>query len=314
MGVKIIIDPPYSLDIMSAKELGQIHTVNYSQAIAFGDTTPSNFINVDLPGQLTEQLQTMVRAGTYHKVVGIDMTLDTVGTLGGGQITGYIRYYAPTRGRCEAFRSAFKAMKQQMANQGVNTRTNPLYDFRAPLNEFSHSNGVFPNRATLDGKEGLALYNSATPGASIFGVHNDTVRPVFTDAVGELYPQGFDTLLANTDDGNATDFVLNDTVPFTGNMNSASVDYEEIPFMLTWTPDSTDLAIGWMWRPDPALFLAVLCGQMSIVIEEANYDGGNEQGINLNVAVMVSGWKSIMGDPSKKSRRKSSSKKRGSKK
>ena len=201
---------------MSAKELGQIHTVNYSQAITFGSSTPQNFINIDLPGQLTEQLQTMVRAGTYHKVVGIDMTLDTVGVLGGGQITGYLRYYAPTKGRCQAFRSAFKAMKQQMSNQGVNTRTNPLYDFRAPLNEFSHTNGVFPNRATLDGRSGLALYNQSNPGASIFDVHNDTVRPVYTDTAGELFSPGFDTLLANLDEGNATDFVLNDTVPFQG--------------------------------------------------------------------------------------------------
>ncbi len=293
---------------MSAKELGQIHTVNYSQAVAFGSATPQNFVNVDLPGQLTEQLQTMVRAGTYHKVVGIDMTLDTVGTTGGGQITGYIRYYAPTRGRCAAFRGAFKAMKEQMSNQGVNTRTNPLYDFRAPLNEFSHTSGAFPNRATLDGREGLALYNSGTPGASIFDVHNRSVQPQYTGTAGELFPDGFDTLLANQDEGNATDFVLNDTIPFTGNRDAASLEYEEIPFMLTWTPDSTDFAVNWNWRPDPALFLAVLCGQMSIVIEEVNYDGGNDQGLNLNIAVMVSGWKSIMGDLSK--RKRSNSKKK----
>ncbi len=301
---------------MSAKELGQIHTVNYSQAIASGTTTPLNFVNVDLPGQLTEQLQTMVRAGTYHKVVGIDMTLDTVGTVGGGQITGVIRYYAPTRGRCAAFRGAFKAMKEQMANQGVNTRTNPLYDFRAPINEFAHSSGVFPNRATLDGREGLALHNSANPGASIFGVHNESVQPQYTGTAGELFPQGFDTLLANEDEGNATDFVLNDAIPFTGNRDAASLEYEEIPFMLSWTPDSTDLAISWMWRPDPALFLAILCGQMSIVIEEANFDQ-SATGLNLNVAVMVSGWKSIMGDPSRKkgsSKSKMSSSKKGVKK
>lgn len=309
MGVKIIIDPPYSLDIMSAKELGQIHTVNYSQQITFGSSTPQNFINIDLPGQLTEQLQTMVRAGTYHKVVGIDMTLDTVGTLGGGQITGYLRYYAPTKGRCEAFRSAFKAMRQQMSNQGVSTRTNPLYDFRAPLNEFAHTNGVFPNRATLDGREGLALYNSANPGASIFDVHNDTVRPLYTDTAGELYSAGFDTLLASQAEGNITDFVMNDTVPFTGNRSTASTEYEEIPFMLTWTPDSTDFAVNWNWRPDPALFLAILCGQISMVIEEANYDGGNTSGLNLNVAVMVSGWKSIMGEPGSRSKSKRKMKK-----
>ncbi len=295
---------------MSAKELGQIHTVNYSQAVTSTDTYPRNSILVDLPGQLTEQLQTMVRAGTYHKVVGIDMTLDTVGTQGGGQITGYIRYYAPTRGRCEAFRSAFKAMKEQMQNQGVNTRTNPLYDFRAPINEFAHASGAFPNQATLDGKDGLALYNSASEGHSIFGVHNRSVEPQYTGTTGDLFADGFDTLLASDSEGNSTDFVLNDTIPYTGNRHAASIEYETIPFMLSWTPDTTDLSLFWNWRPDPALYLAVLCGQMSIVIEELNVDG-DASAVNLNVAVMVSGWKSIMGNPEKKrsSKKKSRSKK-----
>ncbi len=291
---------------MSAKELGQIHTVNYSQTVDSSSSYPRRSINVDLPGQLTEQLQTMVRAGTYHKVVGIDMTLDTVGTVGGGQITGFFRYYSPTRGRCAAFRGAFKAMKEQMANQGVNTRTNPLYDFRAPINAQTADSGVFPNRATLDGRTGLALYNQTDPGASIFGVHNESVRPQYTGTAGELFPQGFDTLLANEDEGNATDFVLNDVIPFSGNRDTASTEYEEIPFMLSWTPDSSDLAINWNWRPDPALFLAVLCGQLQCVIEEVNVDGGASV-LNLNVAIMVSGWKSIMGDPMKK---KSSSRKK----
>ena len=160
---------------MSAKELGQIHTVNYRQeipSVAEGGTFPMELINVDLPGQLTEQLQTLVRCGTYHKVVGMDMTLDTVGTTGGGQITGRIRYFAPTKGRCAAFRGAFKAMKEQMKNQGVSTVTNHLYDFRAPLNNNTHQNSPFPNQATLDGTLGLALYDSANFGASIFDVHN----------------------------------------------------------------------------------------------------------------------------------------------
>jgi hypothetical protein len=290
-----------------AKELGQIHTVNYSQAIT-NTGAAQNAINVDLPGQLSEQLQTIIRAGTYHKCVGIDMTLDTVGTVGGGQITGYIRYYAPTKGRCEAFRGAFKAMKEQMKTQGVDTRTNPLYDFKAPLNEFSHLSGPFPNRATLDGTNGLALYNQTVLGASIFDVHNRNVQPTFTGAAGDMFQPGFDTLLQSSA---GTDFVLNDAVPFTGNRNTASTEYEMIPFMLTWTPDTTDLAVVWNWRPDPALFLAILCGQMSIVVEEVNLDGSPSPApaVNLNVAVMVSGWKSIMGDPSKRKSRKSSSKK-----
>ncbi len=287
-----------------AKELGQIHTVNYTQALT-NTGTAQNAINVDLPGQLSEQLQTIVRCGTYHKVVGIDMALDTVGTDGGGQITGRIRYYAPTKGRCEAFRGAFKAMKEQMKTQGIETHTNPLYDFRAPLNDLTHLNGAFPNRATLDGSEGLALYHTTAAGSSIFEVHNANVRPTMTGSSANLFQPGFDTLLQSS---SGTDFVLNDTIPFTGDRNTASLEYEEIPFMLSWTPDTTDLAINWNWRPDPALFLAVMCGQMSVLVEEVNLDGG-AAGVNLNVAVMVSGWKSIMGDPSKRKSRSRTSRK-----
>ena len=55
--VESIKDPlhvPYDM----AKELGQIHVVNYTQAVGTGG--PFNAINVDLPGQLTEQLQTIL--------------------------------------------------------------------------------------------------------------------------------------------------------------------------------------------------------------------------------------------------------------
>jgi hypothetical protein len=195
-------------------------------------------------------------------------------------------------------------MKEQMKTQGVDTRTNPLYDFKAPLNELSHLSGAFPNRATLDGTNGLALFNSTVPGASIFDVHNRNVQPTFTGTAGEMFQPGFDTLLQTTA---GTDFVLNDAVPFTGNRNTASTEYEQIPFMLTWTPETTDLAISWNWRPDPALFLAILCGQMSVVVDQVELDG-TASAVNLNVAVMVSGWKSIMGDPSKRSRSRSKKK------
>jgi hypothetical protein len=193
-------------------------------------------------------------------------------------------------------------MKEMMNIQGVETQSNLLYDFRAPLNELSHLSGSFPNRATLDGTNGLALYNATTPGASIFDVHNRNVRPQYTQGTSLIFQPGFDTLLQTSA---GTDFVLNDTIPFTGNRDVASTEYETIPFMLSWTPDTTDIAIQWNWRPDPALFLAVLCGQMSVVVEEVNVDGGATS-INLNVSVMVSGWKSIMGDPNRKSKSRKS--------
>jgi hypothetical protein len=82
--------------------------------------------------------------------------------------------------------------------------------------------------------------------------------------------------------------------------------------MLSWTPDSTDIATSLEWRPDPALFLAVMCGQLQVRIEEVNLDGTPDPAtaLNVKVATMVSGWKSIMGnpDPGRKSRSKKNKK------
>ncbi len=286
-----------------AKSLGQIHVVNSEVTVS----TAGDKFNIDLPGQLTSQLQTMVRAGTYHKVVGIDMTLkNTVGLAGGGQVAGHLRYFAPTHGRCSAFRAAFRSMADVMKAQGLTMRDNPMYDFRVPIHNDTTLN-TFSNGATLDGSTALGL-NHTTSTASVFGVHNENQQPRYTGSSGNLYNGGFKTLLQ--DPATGTDFVLNDAVPFTGDRNFASQDYEEIPFTLSWTPGSTDLAIEWMWRPDPALFLAVLCGQFQMVIDEIDKDGGVPT-LDIDVAVSVSGWKSIMGNPNRKKR---SSKKSASKK
>lgn len=293
-----------------AKELGQIHTVNYTQRVTFGGAVAQNAILVDLPGQLTSQLQTLIRWGTYHKVVGIDITLDRlqgfpVGATRGGQVSGYIRYYAPTKGRCEAVRGAFDAMKTVMKNQGISMSDNRMYDFKAPINEEIHLSGDFENQATLDGVSGLALFNSSNPPASIFNVHNESVRPV-QDSTADLFSSGFSTL-QNPVGG--TDFVLNDTVAYSGNRDGASTEYETIPFQCTYDPDSGNVTT-FQWRPDPALYLAILCGQMSVVVQNIEFDGEPTPttGLDLNLSVMVSGWKSIMSKP--KSRRSKSSKKK----
>ncbi len=281
-----------------AKSLGQIHTVNVSDSIT---SAPGPRTNIDLPGILTNQLNHMVRCGNYFKVVGIDMGLATGGTAGGGQITGHIRYYAPTRGRCEAFKGAFRSMAEQMKMQGVSMRDNKQYDFRTPINEHQDSNNVFANNATLDGSTELCLNHTTSPGASVFGVHNESVQPTnAATAAGDLFDSGFDTLLQSAAGG--ADFVLNDTATWSGNPDFAQTEYEEIPFMLTWTPDSTDLVTNFQWRPDPALYLAVLCGQLQIYVEEVEFDGGGND-LELEIAVHVSGWKSIMGNPDKKRRK-----------
>ncbi len=289
---------------MSPKSLGMIHTVNYNVAVTPSDT-PGAIVNIDLPGQLTEQLNRMVRQGNFFKCVGIDMTLDTVGTQGGGQVSGFLRYFAPTRGRCAAYRAAFDSMRQQMKMQGISMTDNKLYDFKVGFNDASLAVGSqVSNQASLDGTNGLTFVNSQV-GRSVFGTHNNSVQPTQTASAGDTFNKGFDTLLTTSD----IDFVVNETVPFTGNEHSASELWENIPFTLSWTPDSTDLAISFQWRPDPALYLSILAGQIQVYVEELNVDGSPPApGVNLNIAVHVSGWKSIMGNPDKKRRRTTSKK------
>ncbi len=286
------------------KSLGQIHTVNYGFTVAPADV-PGAIINVDLPGQLTNQLNRMVRQGNYFKCVGIDMGMTTTGTVGGGQVSGYLRYFAPTQGRCAAYRGAFDSMREQMKIQGISMADNKLYDFKVGFNDLTPAVGnAMDNNATLDGTNSLTLVNT-TVGRSVFGIHNRSVEPVFTGTADAQFQAGFDTVLSSSA---ALDFVNDETVAYRGSPDSASELWESIPFMMSWTPDTTDLAIQFQWRPDPALYLAIMNGTIQLYIEELNLDGGAPS-VELTVAVHVSGWKSIMGNPNKKRKRKSSKKK-----
>jgi len=286
-----------------AKSLGQIHTINKKVTLPTGIVagTELELADIDLPGELTAQLQRMVRAGSFFKTVGIDMTLSLEGdTDKEHTVSGYLRYYSPTRGRCEAFRNAFKTQAEQMAMQGISMRTNKLYDFKVPIND---AVGGFANQATLDGSTGLCLRYPGNTGASVFGVHNASIRPVYEGS--NVFDEGFDTLLQSR---SGTDFVLNDVAPYEGNENWAEESYETIPFSLTYSTENTSPLSSsnlFQWRPDPALYLAVLCGQFQVVLTDNDSSGEvSPFPADLNIAVMVSGWKSIMGNPDKKSHRK----------
>ena len=259
--------------------------------------------HIDLPGALTAQLQRMVRQGNMFKVVGIDMALSLQGDQNqSGIVSGYLRYYAPTRGRCEAYRAAFKSMAEMMKIQGISMRENRLYDFRVPLSEQPGTafDYVFKNQATLNGTDGLYLGDGTTEGCSVFGVHNDSVRPIYEGS--NVYGEGFKTLL---DDGaSRTDFVLNDVAPYTGNADSADLNYEQIPFQIAISTTTDEHATAtFQYRPDPALYLAVMCGQFEVYLTDfdiPDYTTDPLQKLDLNFAVQVSGWKSIMGNPDNK--------------
>ena len=290
-----------------AKELGQIHSVSdiHTLTPAMSGSVPRRY---DLAGGLCDKLQRMVRQGNYFKLVGIDLSLEptTVGAGNGGSISGYFRYYSPTKGRCAAFRHAFKAQADQMKMQGIPMRENLGYDFRVSLSSQAGVTPVLGNQATMDGTNGLAL-NSSVAGASVFGVYNKSVLPnLQTVPVVDLFDEGFDTLLQS---GAAkTDFVLNEQTLWDGNEDYADESYERIPFQCSYDANGqTTLAVE--WRPDPALYVAVMTGNLEMALDECVVTGATVA-LEVNITFYVSGWKSIMGNPDKKkksSRRKSSS-------
>jgi len=279
---------------MASKELGMIHNVSFEQNVSDGDS--DTYLH-DLSGQLTSQLQRMVRQGNMFKICGIDIGLKPVGgTVAYASVSGVLRYFAPTRGRCAAYRGAFKAMAEAMKVQGINMRDNIFYDFRVPLRTGAgiYANATpFANGATFNGADALALVTAAPNG--VFAVHNESVQPVQTSAT---FSEGFGVF------GNAgNDFVLNENQQgFQGNHMIASEEFEEIPFQVSLTQAGTsddNSTLTWQWRPDPALYLAIMAGQFELEIEEVQSGGAQ---MNVVVSYQVSGWKSIMGNPDRKRR------------
>lgn len=296
-----------------AKSLGQIHTVNRTFVLDGTGTPPAangTRYLVDLAGELSSQLQTMVRQGQYFKVVGIDMSVEEQGgSGGGGQVSGQLRYYAPTRGRCQAYKNAYHAVRKGMELQGINVRGNRNYDFRVPISNIDDYEDklAFFNSATIDGTNGLSLTGAASTTDDIFATYNANIQPAQTATVA--FNTGFGLPGAP---GSPTDFVLNEGEIFDPSLTrSASTDFESIPFQLTYTPGSDSTVWMMEWRPDPALYLAVMCGMFDVLIEEVDVDSGATD-LNVYMAIHVSGWKSIMGNPDKKKRRsrKSSKKKK----
>ena len=289
------------LPIAMAKELGMIHKVNFSSNLNNG---VSQTYNHDLAGQLTEQLQQMCRQGNFYKIVGIDIGLEISGASGAtslnGTVTGNLKYFAPTRGRCAAYRAAFKAMAEAMKTKGITMRDNKFYDFRVPLrNTSNYANAVpFANGATFDGVEELAML--ATVPNGVLAVHNSGVAPTQLSAD---FSEGFNVF---GDSGN--DFVLNENQQgYQGNPLIADTEFEEIPFQLSLDQSSTQsnaTTLTWQWRPDPALFLAVMLGQFEFEINDVRIESaGTDPVLAIKTTYAVSGWKSIMGSPDKKRRR-----------
>lgn len=289
----------FTIDIMP-KSLGMIHSVNVTETVSnVGDK-----ILIDLPGQLTNQLQRMVRAGQYFKVVGIDIGLtDVAGPASTIMVEGSLKYYAPTVGRCNALKNAYKAVMKGMKLQGINVRGNRQYDFRVPIGlTTNYVNGAtYLNQATIDGTNMLVLDTTAASATDeVFSVYNANIQPSQTAVVN--FNEGFGLPGAP---GAPTDFVLNEGEYYEGSLiPAAELEKEEIPFQVSFGDDGTTSSVtNFNWRPDPALYLAVLTGQFELEVNTImDSAGGNFA--TLEVAVHVSGWKSVMGSHGKKRRHK----------
>lgn len=303
-----------------AKSLGQIHTTkfNYERTtngnLAIGE---ANAFLCDNSAKLSTQFNRNIRMMCSYKWVGADLVVqlpEDVASVGGSNsdrviVKGRMRYFAPTKGRCQALRDAYKQLRTQAKIQGVDLSKNRQFDFRVlprPLVNYPANvdDGSAPpsandedilNTTTLNGSNELCMVEGA-PEVSVFDQYNTGVRPNETTVT---FNSGLQT---QAQAGVAqTDFVLNEGLIQGGNPNLADVQFEEIPFELAF--DSTARRVYTLqWRPDPALYVSVLGGFVEIVLDEAVAAGATGtptaiNGIEMDIAMHWAGWKSIVNPP-----------------
>ena len=289
-----------------AKSLGQIHTVNHS--VVLNDDEEGTLWQLEMSQPLTQQLGHMVRSGNSFKCVGIDISIDpTVVPLiqGAGAVSGVLRYYNPTKGRVMAWKAGFDAIKRAMKIQGISTARNNQYDFRVPLKSrnFYENGSGFVNVACMlnDSDTELVLGVASPPilgysnNKSLFDVHNQAIVPS-ADATTEFY-SGLG-LMFNQEEGSPADYVSNEATFWNGQKNSASLEMEEIHFQLAYDADESTLTYS--FRPDPALYIAVMCGLFEFELLETTGEAIKQ----LNFDFHIAGWKTLLSKPkSKRSRR-----------
>ena len=305
------------------KSLGQIHTCDFNYELA--DTLVGQPFLCDSSAKLSTQFNRNIRMLQTYKWVGADLVVqlpENIGVLGSGQsdrviVKGRMRYFAPTKGRCDALRDAFSQFKENAKYQAVSPMKNKLFDFRVLprgkseyLNSISQPSGVFKtndllfNLTTMDGSNELAMIAGATPGNEVFTSYNENVRPQETTVTGSDFSSGLTTQLGTL--VTQTDFVLDEGLIQAGNPNIADVKMEEIPFTLSYD-GTARRTMSLQWRPDPALFVSVLGGFVEIIIDEATADGatgtGAIDGFEIDVSMHWAGWKSIAKPRSSRSRR-----------
>lgn len=268
-----------------AKELGMIHTVSDSVTVS---AQGQRFL-VDLSTELSLQLQRRIRQGQYYKTVGFDLNLRPHPTTptAGGIVSGRIKYYLPTKGRCNAYRNAFNTMMSIFKDQGINIRQDKRYDFRVAFdNTANYVNGTqFINVSSIDGTNQLDM--TSQNDNDIFQVYNQSVVPI--NNATPVNSTGFGAY------GSTSDYILNDGATQFGNPDYASQTPEVLNFTVSF--DGTNkIGDTLQLRADPALYIAILAGQFEILIDTVDFETGATQ-LRLDVNTHVAGWKSIIQPP-----------------
>lgn len=304
------------------KSLGQIHSTNFNYEVLSGAIGEDQAFLCDNSAALSTQFNRNIRMMQSYKWVGTDLVLqlpDNLSPSGNDstvvQVKGRMRYFAPTKGRCQALRDAYSQFRQMAKNQSVNPSKNRLFDFRViprpgseyPVNALETKNNL-KNLTTLDNSTALCM-TGGTTGVSVFDSYNVGVNPEDTLPTAADFASGLETWQSGTQ----TDFVLNEGLIQSGNPNKADTAMEEIPFVLTY--DSVDHnSYSLQWRPDPALYVSVLGGFIEIVLDEITASGatgtGALNGVEIDITHHWAGWKSIVRPPKMNFGRRSRSAKR----
>jgi len=299
-----------------AKSLGQIHTVSNEYSHINFPLVAGNKLLIDLPGELTKQLQHMVRAMSTFKVVGIDMSFGPI--TGASEVacsmSGQILYYQPTKGRVEALKMAYTTVRKMMQMSGVEPTHAITYDFRPPIIDPAEcENGDdFVNQASIE-NNGLAscLHDGPVGSTNIFSIYNQGILPRQAVGAAPNFQVGYAIGLRSN--AASADWVLNPEVLLSSLTDpTAETALESIPFELSYNAadSANQLPTSGIveWRPDPALYMSVLTGQLIIDIEEsaALQEGAEDfDATQLDVSVHVAGWKGILGAHKKRRTRRS---------
>jgi len=297
------------------KSLGQIHTTAFNYECSKIQIGLTECFLADGSAALSSQFNRNIRMMQSYKWVGADLVVQLPENMNpfGGESTevsvkGRMRYFAPTKGRCNALRAAYQQFRETAKQQGVNPSNNKLFDFRVvprALSNYLHNGLPYSthpiyNTTTLDGINSLTMVDGGASSVECFTSYNIGVSPEDQSVSSADFASGLRTQVGTL--LTQTDFVNNEGTIQTGNPLIADTEFEEIPFVLTF--DAVDKRTASLqWRPDPALYVSVLGGFVEIVLDEIAADGATGatplEGVEMDIALHWAGWKSIVQPPSK---------------